>query len=182
MQRLFSKTFILTVFTASLILVPWVRSARADDAGPGGPPYPNDAGEAQVDVSQYPSEIQADYKIFARRCTQCHSLSRPINSQFLQLTSDEQKTAHEKEPDLFTDNKIWQISDSVWTDYVKKMQSKPGAIIRASEFDKIVAFLVYDSKTRKTGAAKNTWPVTRQKLLDDFKKSNPKRYAEIFGK
>ena len=45
------------------------------------------------------------------------------------------------------------------------MQGKPGAIIRASEFDKIVAFLVYDSKVRKTGAAKESWKTARQKLL-----------------
>ncbi len=157
-------------------------ASYAEDAGPGGPPFPNDGGEAQVDVSGYPQDIQADYKIFARRCSQCHSLSRPLNSQFLQLTVDEQKPSQAKEPDLFKDSKVWQISDSVWTDYVKKMQSKPGAIIRASEFDKIVAFLAYDSKARKTGASKDSWHATRQKLLDGFKKANPKRYEEIFGK
>ena len=176
------RKLLFYVLAASLVMVPSMRLARADDSGPGGPPYPNDGGEAQIDVSQYPADIQEDYKIFARRCSQCHSLARPLNSQFLQLTVDEQKTAQGNESDLFKDKKIWEISDSVWTDYVKKMQSKPGAIIRASEFDKIVAFLVYDSKTRKTGAAKDSWRTTRQKLLDDFKKSNPKRYEEIFGK
>ncbi len=176
------KEVLFFILLAILVMVPSIPRARADDSGPGGPPYPNDAGDAQVDVSKYPNEIQADYKIFARRCSQCHSLSRPLNSQFLQLTPDEQKTAKDKEPDLFKDNKIWEISESVWTDYVKKMQSKPGAIIRASEFDKIVTFLVYDSEARKTGAAKDVWRAQRQKLLDDFQKTNPKRYAEIFGK
>ena len=169
------------VLVACLFVMPSLV-VRADDAGPGGPPYPNDAGQAEVDVASYPQDIQADYKIFARRCSQCHSLARPLNSQFLQLTADEQKSAKDKELDLFKDNKIWQVSDSVWTDYVKKMQSKPGAIIRASEFDKIVAFLVYDSKARKTGTQKDAWRASRQKLLDDFKKANPKRYEEIFGK
>ncbi len=172
------------ILALAVAAMPLGRAARADESGegPGGPPFPNDAGEAQVDVSKYPEDIQAGYRVFARRCSQCHSLSRPLNSQFLQLTADEQKTAKEKEPDLYKDNKIWQISDSVWTDYVKKMQGKPGAIIRESEFPKIVSFLVYDSKTRKTGPAKDAWRTTRQKLLDDFKKSNPKRYEAIFGK
>ena len=177
-----SRQFILFVLTSGICLGAQVRVSRADDSGPGGPPYPNDAGITEVNVSGYPGDIQADYKIFARRCSQCHSLARPLNSQFLQLTAEEQKAAHANEPGLFSDNKIWQISDSVWTDYVKKMQSKPGAIIRASEFDKIVAFLVYDSKIRKTGAAKEAWKIQRQKLLDDFQKSNPKRYTELFGK
>jgi hypothetical protein len=167
---------------AGIILITSFRTLHADDPGPGGLPYPNDTGNAQIDVLSYPPEIQADYKIFARRCSQCHSLSRPLNSQFVQLTAEEQKASQAKEPEIFKDAKIWKISESVWTDYVKLMQSKPGAIIRGSEFDKIVAFLVYDSKIRKTGAAKEAWRTSRQKLLDDFKKSNPKRYAELFGK
>src|ERR1017187_7286518 len=175
------RTFLFFILTASLVLTPWSRFARADDTGPGGPPFPNDAGDVQVDVSKYPADIQADYRIFARRCSQCHSLARPLNSQFLQLTSEEQAAAKTKESDLFKDDKLWRISDSVWSDYVKKMQAKPGAIIRPSELDKIIGFLVYDSKVRKTGDNRETWRASRQKLLDDFKKSNPKRYAEIFG-
>jgi hypothetical protein len=175
------KLFFL-ILTVSFLLAPSGRWVRADDEGPGGPPFPNDAGEAQLDVSKYPADIQADYKIFARRCSQCHNLARPLNSQYLQLTKEEQAAAKTKEPALFKDAKLWQVSDTVWTDYVKKMQGKPGAIIRPSEFDKIVGFLVYDSKVRKTGANLESWRAARQKLLDDFKKSNPKRYAEIFGK
>src|SRR5579871_2384572 len=151
------KSLRILALSAGILFLRGLGVGRSEDFGPGGPPYPNDAGVAEIDVSSYPQDIQANYRIFARRCSQCHSLARPLNSQFLQLTLDEQKAEQTKEPDIFKDNKIWQISDSVWTDYVKKMQSKPGAIIRASEFDKIVAFLVYDSKTRKTGAVKDSW-------------------------
>jgi hypothetical protein len=178
-----TQKFFFLFLTASFLMAPSARLVRADDAeGPGGPPFPNDAGEAQLDVSKYPADIQADYRIFARRCSQCHNLARPLNSQFVQLTPEELAAAKQKEPDLFKDDKVWRISNSIWTDYVKTMQGKPGAIIRPSEFDKIVGFLVYDSNVRKTGANSESWRAARQKLLDDFKKSNPKRYAEIFGK
>ena len=177
------KLFLSVTLAAGLLAASLHHAARADDAdGPGGPPFPNDAGEAQLDVSKYPADIQADYRIFARRCSQCHNLARPLNSQFLQLTPGEQAAAKQKEPDLFKEAKIWQVGDSLWADYVKKMQGKPGAIIRPSELDKIIGFLVYDSKARKTGASRETWRAARQKLVDDFKKSNPKRYEEIFGK
>ena len=183
MARKFTPFAILFLLIGSLTLV-WrqVRADEAADAGPGGPPFANDAGPDQLDVSKYPEEIQADYHKFAQRCSQCHTLARPINSQYLQLTADEQKEAKEKEPELLTNDKIWHVGDNVWADYVTKMKSKPGAIIRASEFDKIVAFLVYDSKVRKTGANREEWKAQRQKLLDDFKAKNPKRYSELYGK
>ena len=174
------KTF--AIFAVVVSLIAFRHVACADDEGPGGAPYPNDAGPAEVDVSKYPADIQADYKVFARRCSQCHSLARPINSENLQLTPEEQAAAKKSDPKIFTDPKIWRISDKVWTDYVNKMKEKPGAIMRESEIPKIVAFLVYDSKERKMGANAASWQAQRQKLLDDFKTSNPKRYSEIFGK
>ncbi len=179
------KAYLLQVLTitASLLASSGLRLGYADDStGPGGPPFPNDDGPAQVDVLKYPADIQADYRIFARRCSQCHTLSRPLNSQYLQLTAEEQKTAHEKEPDLFKNDKVWRISERIWTDYVKTMQGNQGAIIRPSEFDKIVEFLVYDSKVRKMGDHREAWRAQRQKLVDDFQKNNPKRYKELFEK
>src|ERR1039458_432643 len=107
---------LLLAVTAGLFVVSSHRAARADDAGPGGPPFPNDAGEAQLDVSKYPADIQADYRIFTRRCSQCHNLARPLNSQFLQLTPEEQAAAKTKQPDLFKDEKIWQVSPTIWAD------------------------------------------------------------------
>src|ERR1017187_9091638 len=87
------KLLLSAVVVAGLWAVSSHRAAMADDAdGPGGPPCPNDAGEAQLDVAKYPADIQADYRIFARRCSQCHNLARPLNSQFLQLTAEEQRS------------------------------------------------------------------------------------------
>src|ERR1700690_4171296 len=106
-RKIFFFVLILFLPVASMSHLVW-----GDDTGPGGPPFPNDAGDAQIDVSKYPEDVKADYKIFARRCSQCHSLSRPLNSQFLQLTADEQSSAHAKDPALFKDTKIWQVSES----------------------------------------------------------------------
>ena len=82
-----------------------------------------DKGPATIDVSKYPPEMQADYKIFSKKCTHCHTLARPINSDF--ALPDE------------------------WSRYVKRMMRKPDSQISADEAKKIYEFLVYDSQLRK---------------------------------
>lgn len=82
-----------------------------------------DAGIAEVDVSGYPDGIQANYKVFAKKCSQCHTLARPINSLY-GLPSE-------------------------WSRYVKRMMRKPGSGIRKGDAKQIYEFLVYDSSTRK---------------------------------
>src|ERR1035441_2717016 len=37
-------------------------------------------GPATVDVSKYPDGIKENYEVFSTKCSQCHKLSRPINS------------------------------------------------------------------------------------------------------
>src|SRR5689334_19717815 len=39
-------------------------------------------GPATIDVSKYPQGIQENYEVFSTKCTQCHKLSRPINSDY----------------------------------------------------------------------------------------------------
>ena len=34
----------------------------------------------RVDVSGYPAEIQEAYRVFALRCSRCHTLARPLNA------------------------------------------------------------------------------------------------------
>jgi len=80
-------------------------------------------GPATIDVSKYPDTIKEDYEVFSQKCTQCHRLSRPINSDY--ALPDE------------------------WSRYVKRMMHKPGSGIGASEGKKIYEFLVYDSSVRK---------------------------------
>ncbi|MBU6410039.1 MAG: hypothetical protein KGR98_06605 [Verrucomicrobia bacterium] len=82
-----------------------------------------DSGPSTVDVSQYPQHIQDAYQVFSEKCSQCHKLSRPINSDF--VLPDE------------------------WARYVKRMMYKPGSNISGSEAKDIYEFLVYDSSVRK---------------------------------
>jgi hypothetical protein len=80
-------------------------------------------GPATIDVSKYPDGIKEDYLVFSEKCTQCHKLSRPINSDY--ALPDE------------------------WSRYVKRMMHKPGSGINNAEGKKIYEFLVYDSSVRK---------------------------------
>ncbi len=80
-------------------------------------------GPASVDVSKYPEGIKEDYEVFSEKCSQCHKLSRPINSDC--ALPDE------------------------WSRYIKRMMHKPGSGISAGEGKKIYDFLVYDSSVRK---------------------------------
>ena len=80
-------------------------------------------GPATIDVSKYPQAIQDDYETFSSKCSQCHKLSRPINSDF--VLPDE------------------------WSRYVKRMMHKPGSGIDNTDGKKIYEFLVYDSSVRK---------------------------------
>ncbi len=80
-------------------------------------------GPATVDVSKYPEGIKEDYQVFSEKCTQCHKLSRPINSDY--ALPDE------------------------WSRYIKRMMHKPGSGISNADGKKIYDFLVYDSSIRK---------------------------------
>jgi hypothetical protein len=80
-------------------------------------------GPATVDVSKYPDTIKEDYQVFSEKCSQCHKLSRPINSDY--------------------------ALPEEWSRYVKRMMHKPGSGIGAGDGKKIYEFLVYDSSMRK---------------------------------
>jgi hypothetical protein len=80
-------------------------------------------GPVTVDVSKYPQVIQDNYELFSHKCSQCHKLSRPINSDY--ALPDE------------------------WSRYIKRMMYKPGSNISAGDGKKIYEFLVYDSSIRK---------------------------------
>ncbi len=80
-------------------------------------------GPATVNVSKYPEAIQEDYQVFSEKCSQCHKLSRPINSDY--------------------------ALPEEWSRYVKRMMHKPGSGISAGDGKKIYDFLVYDSSVCK---------------------------------
>ncbi len=82
-----------------------------------------DKGPQTIDVSSYPEEMKQKYELFAERCSKCHTLARPINSDY----------ALEEE----------------WSRYVKRMMRKPGSGIAPKEAKQIFEFLAYDSTIRK---------------------------------
>ena len=72
-----------------------------------------------LDVAQLPVEVRPDYTLFARRCSKCHQLARPLNSGI-----------HE---------------DAMWADYVERMRRQPGSGITRADTVPILRFLHYYS-------------------------------------
>ncbi|MYF55260.1 hypothetical protein F4083_06355 [Candidatus Poribacteria bacterium] len=84
--------------------------------------YAADQVPAEIDVSNYPQEMQTLYNVFTRRCSKCHTVARPINSDF---TPEE------------------------WKKYVQKMMRKAGSGLTPKTADQITKFLIYDSQHRE---------------------------------
>lgn len=83
-----------------------------------------DKGPAKIDVSKYPADMQNRYKVFAKKCSSCHTIARPINCEF--------------------------ALDDEWERYIKRMMRKAGpSLINADEGKQIFEFLTYDSRIRK---------------------------------
>jgi len=116
-------TVLLGVAALALIWVSLVRGADQLDAETKARVERFEKGPATINVSKYPSGIQANYEVFTQKCSQCHKLSRPINSDY--ALPDE------------------------WSRYIKRMMNKPGSGISSGDGKKIYDFLVYDSNVRK---------------------------------
>jgi hypothetical protein len=70
-----------------------------------------------VDVSKYPPEIREAYKVFAVRCSRCHTLARPLDARI----NDPQH----------------------WIRYVHRMRLQPGSGIDEANAKIILRFLLY---------------------------------------
>ncbi len=110
-------------------------------------------GPATIDVSKYPAQLQDYYQTFSQKCSQCHKLSRPINSDY--------------------------VLPDQWSRYIKQMMYKPGSNISGSEAKHIYDFLVYDSSVRKKKALdaklqtlppddRKTAEATIKKVVDNY--------------
>jgi hypothetical protein len=116
--------------TASLLLVlaAFAGVARIVHAQKDEPVDPRilayDKGPAKIDVSKYPPDMQKRYAVFAKKCSSCHTIARPINCDY--ALEDE------------------------WERYIKRMMRKAGpSLISVDDGKQIFDFLVFDSKTRK---------------------------------
>jgi hypothetical protein len=124
-MRLF-KLHVLTALGLGLAAAALTSARAADenlDAATKARIERFEKGPATIDVSKYPQAIQDRYTLFSQKCSQCHKLSRPINSDY--------------------------ALPSEWSRYIKRMMYKPGSGISGGEGKKIYEFLVYDSSVRK---------------------------------
>lgn len=118
----------LIFYLVFLLTFTWAASSPADDKGASADTSQArfkemEKGPKTIDVSKYPKEMQENYKVFAKTCSKCHSLARPINSNY--ALPDE------------------------WERYIKRMKRKPGSGISSGDAKAIHDFLVYDSQVRK---------------------------------
>ncbi|MEK7399741.1 MAG: hypothetical protein AAB116_22605 [Candidatus Poribacteria bacterium] len=90
--------------------------------------YPWDKGLATIDVSKYPAEQQANYKVYVQKCSKCHTLARSVN-------------APSKSP-------------KEWKDYIDKMKKKKRAGLDAKSSKTILNFINYDASIRSKGLTK----------------------------
>ncbi|MDB4930647.1 MAG: hypothetical protein JWM10_3131 [Myxococcaceae bacterium] len=77
-----------------------------------------------LDVESVPAPLRADYELFARRCSRCHSLSRPLNAR---ISSEEH-----------------------WREYVNRMRRMPSSGIAADEVPGLLRFLTWYSAARRS--------------------------------
>lgn len=180
------KTMLAAAFLAAWTLVS-ARAARAADAAAGVEVstmsiglFPNDFGPDEIDVSEYPKEHRAAYRVFKFKCAACHTIARPMNSQFLELSAEEAEKLKKEDPELLADDRVVKIEDSIWKRYVKRMMSKPGCPVKKEDGKQIWEFLVYDSKVRKTGANAAAWRKHRKHLLHEFAEKYPDTFKKTF--
>ena len=72
-----------------------------------------------LDVATLPVEVRPDYALFARRCSKCHQLARPLGSGIR--------------------------DDATWADYVDRMRRQPSSGITRADTGPILRFLHYYS-------------------------------------
>ena len=113
----------LPIAAAAILVLAGARAARADDAAAGDKVFAADKGPDSIDVTKYPKEQQDAYAVFAAKCSRCHTLARPINSDY--------------------------ALPEEWTAYVDKMRHKARSGITDDAQKTITDFLIYDSAIRK---------------------------------
>ncbi len=111
-------------------------------AKPKGVVLPQDTGPDKVDVSSYPPEMQASYKIFTRICSKCHTLARPINTS---------------------------MTASYWAHYVGIMVDKSPDPISVEDAKKIYEFLVFDQEARKDKRPGDFFPPLTEEEIHELK-------------
>ena len=115
----------IMIAALALAAIGWAGAAalRADDSTGGDKVFEADKGVDKIDVSKYPKDKQDEYAVFAEKCSKCHTLARPINSDY--------------------------ALPEEWTAYVDKMRHKKRSGIDDDAQKAVTDFLIYDSSVRK---------------------------------
>jgi hypothetical protein len=120
MKRIASAAIMLVLFATALA---WAVRAQEKEEPLDPKILAFDKGPIKIDVSKYPPEFKATYKLVITKCGKCHTVARAINCDY--ALADE------------------------WERYIKRMMRRAGDYISADEGKQLYNFLVYDSKTRK---------------------------------
>ena len=120
MKRIASAAIVMAL---SVTTFAWVVGAQEKEEPLDPKIAAFDKGTTKIDVSKYPAEIKANYKLFTVKCGKCHTVARGINCDY--VLADE------------------------WERYIKRMMRRAGDFISADEGKQLFDFLAYDSKTRK---------------------------------
>ena len=145
---------IASLFVAFLIVtlgaVAPALAAEPDDAAIKAHLKQLDAGPKTIDVAKYPADQKAAYKLFVTKCSKCHTIARPINSDF--------------------------VLPAQWERYIKRMVFKPNSQMSDSDGKRIYRFLVYDASVRKRDLLKKALArlsAERQEAIEKIKSVNP---------
>ena len=107
----------IRIAACSVLLAPLIVMAQTSNVT-----LPQDKGPDKVNVSSYPADLQKSYKLFADKCSKCHTIARPINTT---------------------------MTKAEWERYVKRMMHKPNSGISDGQGKAIYEFLAYDQGNRK---------------------------------
>lgn len=118
-RKVLLTLFFVSLIVCSLVFIPTLISQEQEQTEQS---FVADEGSDSIDVSKYPEQMQEYYEVFFKKCSKCHTLARPINTDF---TLDK------------------------WERYVKRMMRKPGSGITTSSGKKIFDFLKYYTEQKK---------------------------------
>jgi cytochrome c5 len=116
-------TIVMVVSAMTLSALALIAGAQEEEEPVDPRILAYDKGPAKIDVSKYPPDMKARYKVFVAKCGKCHTPARAINCEF--ALEDE------------------------WERYIKRMMRKAGTFISPDQGKQIFEFVVYDSKIRK---------------------------------
>jgi hypothetical protein len=138
------------------------------------PSFPEDLGPSEIDVSGYPAEHQETYRtIFSSYAKFVGGPARLLNSPLIELDAESAEQERKAHPELFGDPQVANVSATAWKDQIAAIRKRPPCCggcpyLTIGEARALWAFLVYDSRARKTGPQAQSWVQHRRKLIESF--------------